>query len=97
MTGPAPPELAGLAEAEDFFEALGVAYDPRVLDAHRLQVVKTFGLAVESWLESHPDAGAGERRAALARALRAAHAAFAEEGPPARNPFAPGLVRLRRR
>lgn len=90
------PELAGLAEAEDFFDALGVAGDARVLGAHRLQVLKVFGLAVESWLAANPGAGPDARRAALARALREAHAAYAEDGgPPACNPFAPGLVRLR--
>ncbi len=92
------PELADLSEAEEFFEALGVPYDARVLDGHRLQVMKTFGLAAASWLAANAGAGAEERRAALGRALREAHAAFAEEARPrACNPFAPGLVRLRRR
>ncbi len=95
------PELAGLVEAEDFFEALGVPYEPGVLAAHRLRVMKLFGLAAETWLAADaadaatPDA----RRAALARALREAYAAFAEEDdrPPACNPFAARLVQLRRR
>jgi hypothetical protein len=92
------PELAGLGEAEEFFDALGVPYVQRVLDAHRLHVMKAFGLAVQSWLAANPAADPGERRRAMARALREAHAAFAEEGGPrACNPFAPGLVRLRRR
>lgn len=98
MTGADAPELAGLGEAEEFFEALGVPYAKRVLDAHRLHVMKAFGLAVESWLTANPIAGPDERRRAMARALREAHAAFMEEeGPRACNPFAPGLVRLRRR
>ncbi|HET8539433.1 MAG TPA: nitrogenase-stabilizing/protective protein NifW [Anaeromyxobacter sp.] len=98
MNRPAPSELAGLSEAEEFFEALGVPFEPRVLDAHRLHVMKAFGLAIESWLATNPDADADARRRALAGALREAHAAFAEEeGPRACNPFAPGLVRLRRR
>jgi hypothetical protein len=93
------PELAGLDEAEEWFEALGVKYDPRILDAHRLHVVKTFGLAAQSWLEANPVAEAGARRAALARALRAAYEVFAEEARTAQrqNPFAPGLVQLGRR
>lgn len=91
------PELAGLTEAEEWFEALGVAFDPRVLDAHRLHVVKSFGLAAQSWLDANPAAEAGARRAALARALRAAYDVFAEEGTaPRQNPFAPGLVQLGR-
>ncbi len=98
MTDADAPELAGLAEAEDFFEALGVRYARRVLDAHRLHVMKAFGLAVESWLTANPTAGPDERRRAMARALREAHAAFMEEeGLRPGNPFAPGLVRLRRR
>jgi hypothetical protein len=92
------PELAALREAEEFFEALGVAYEPAVLEVHRLHVMKTFGLAIASWLALNPGAGADARRRALARALREAHGAFAEEGAlRACNPFAPGLVLLRRR
>lgn len=91
-----PPELAGLAEAEEFFGALGVPFEPRVLEGHRLQVLRVFGLAAESWLAANPGADPGARRGALARALRAAHAAFAGAGDRrACNPFAPGLVRLR--
>lgn len=90
-------ELAGLTEAEEFFEALGLRYDPRVLAAHRLQVLKVFGLALESFLEANPGADPPARRAAAARALREAHAAFAAEAQGARrNPFAPGLVQLGR-
>jgi hypothetical protein len=98
VSTPLPDELAGAAEAEDFFAALGVRYDARVLDAHRLHVMKSYGLAVESWLAANPGADAAARRRAMARALREAHDAFAEQGaPPACNPFAPGLVKLRRR
>ena len=95
------PELAGLSEAEEFFDALGVAYDPAVLASHRLRVVKLFGLALRSWLDVNPGASLPERRAAAARALREAHDAFADEARDGLrwrpNPFAPGLVRLRRR
>jgi hypothetical protein len=93
------PELAGLDEAEEWFEALGVKFDPRILDAHRLHIVKAFGLAAQSWLEANPVSEAGVRRAALARALRAAYEVFAEDGlaPVRQNPFAPGLVQLGRR
>ncbi len=89
MTAPVPPvlpELAGLSEAEEFFEALGVRHDPRVLDAHRLHVVKTFGLAVESWLAANPGADAAARRNAIARALREAHDVFADEARAGRAP-----------
>jgi hypothetical protein len=92
------PELAGLSEAEEFFQALGVPFDPEVLYGHRLRIVKLFGLAVGSWLDANPGASPAERRAAAARALREAHDAFSDEDD-ARwrpNPFAPGLVQLRR-
>jgi Nitrogen fixation protein NifW len=94
------PELAGLTEAEEFFEALGVRFDPAVLRGHRLRIVKLFGLAVASWLQENPGAAAPERRAAAARALREAHDAFADDEDDLRwrpNPFAPGLVQLGRR
>jgi nitrogenase-stabilizing/protective protein len=93
------PELASLAEAEEFFEVLGVPYEPRVLAAHRLHVLKVFALALGAWLEANPAADAPARRAAAARALREAHGAFAddERAPPRSNPFAPGLVQLGRR
>lgn len=98
MTAGARDELAGAREAEDFFAALGVPYDPRVLEAHRLHVLKIYGLAVESWLAANPDADPAARRRAMARALREAHDAFADDrGPPRCNPFGPGLVKLTRR
>jgi nitrogen fixation protein NifW len=95
---PPVPELAGLCEAEEFFEALGIRHDPGVLEAHRLHVMKAFGLALSSWLAANPGAATEERRAAAARALREAHDVFAEEARAAErcNPFAPGLVRLGR-
>jgi hypothetical protein len=93
------PELAGLTEAEEFLDALGVPFDPVVLSRHRLRIMKLFGLALASWSEANADASVGERRAAAARALREAHAAFADDEDDLRwsaNPFAPGLVQLRR-
>jgi nitrogenase-stabilizing/protective protein len=93
------PELAGLSEAEEFFEALAVPFEPVVLAAHRLRIVKLFGLALSSWLAVNPEAGPAERRAAAAGALREAHDAFADDQDDLRwrpNPFAPGLVQLRR-
>ena len=97
MSG-AIPELAGLSEAEEFFEALGVRFDPHVLDAHRLHVMKAFGLALGSWLAANPGADPPALRAAAARALQEAHGVFAEDHRAAdrRNPFAPGLVQLGR-
>lgn len=91
------PELAGLGEAEEYFEALGVRFAPGVLAAHRLQILRLFGLALASWLEANPGAGPSARRAAAARALREAHAAYEDDGPaPRPRPFTAGLVQLRR-
>jgi hypothetical protein len=92
------PELEGLSDAEEFFDALGVAYDPQVLAAHRLHVAKAFGLSIEAWLSTNPDADGATRRRALASALRQAYDAFADDvrAPQRRNPFAPGLVQLGR-
>lgn len=93
-------ELAGAREAEDFFEALGVPFEPRVLARHRLQVMKVFGLALEAWLGENPEAGAPARRAAAAGALREAHLAFEDQATPApacRELFGAPLVRLGRR
>lgn len=94
------PELEAAREAEDFFEALGVPFDPRVLAAHRLQVMKLFGLALEAWRGVNPGADARARRAAAAGALREAHQAFADEVERATarcEVFGPPLVRLGRR
>lgn len=91
------PELAGLTEAEEFFEALGVPYEPRVLAAHRLPLLKVFGMALSAWVDANAGAEPAARRAAAARALREAHAAFADEPRAPPNPFAPGLVQLGRR
>lgn len=93
---PPLPELAGLAEAEEIFEALGVPYEPAVLRASRLHVLRRFGASIDAFLAERPQASERERREALRHALRASHAAFAGETP-RQNPFAPGLVRLRRR
>jgi nitrogenase-stabilizing/protective protein len=93
------PELAGLSSAEEFFEALGVPFEPEVLSRHRLQVVKLFGMALSSWIAVNPNASSAERRAAAEGALREAHDAFADGDDDLRwrpNPFAPGLVQLGR-
>jgi nitrogenase-stabilizing/protective protein len=91
-------ELASLTEAEEFFDVLGVPYEPKVLAKHRLHILKIFGMALTSWLDANPGADAAARRAAAARALREAHEAFAEDerAPQRPNPFAPGLVQLGR-
>ncbi|WP_242343318.1 nitrogenase-stabilizing/protective protein NifW [Anaeromyxobacter terrae] len=78
---PALPELQDLEAAEDFFAALGVPFDPRVLAVSRLHVLRRFGLAMEASLRERPGASEGERRAELRAALREAHALFARTTP----------------
>ncbi len=91
------PELAGLVEAEEFFEALGVRYDPAVLASRRLQVLRRFGVAVEEFLRERPGASPGERRAALRSALREAHEACGDGAAAAPLRGGPPLVQLGRR
>ena len=69
--------LAGLESAEDFFTALGVAWEPRVLSAARLHVLRAFGaLVAQIDAEGIPD---GERRARYADALRRAHSVYLQD------------------
>lgn len=56
--------IAGLSAAEDFFEALDVAYDPRVLAVSRLHVLKRF----REYLIAHADPDETILRACLKRA-----------------------------
>ncbi|HEY6098559.1 MAG TPA: nitrogenase-stabilizing/protective protein NifW [Anaeromyxobacter sp.] len=78
---PLLPELAGLEDAEQIFEALGVPYDPRVLAPYRLHVLRRFGLCVEAFLAERPLASESERRAALRQALRDSHETFTRSTP----------------
>jgi len=78
---PLLPELAGLCEAEEIFEALGVPYDSRILGAYRLHVLRRFGLCVEAFLAERPLASESERRAALRGLLREAHDTFTRSTP----------------
>jgi hypothetical protein len=62
------PELNACEEAEDFFEALGVPYDAKVLEAHRLPILRRFGDALVAISDQHP----GEREDILRGFVRAA-------------------------
>ena len=68
-----PPALAACRDAEDWFAALRVAYDPRVLDVGRLHVLRLFGRELEAVDRS--DA------AAVRGALERAYRALVEAGP----------------
>ena len=75
--GPPPDPLAQLARAEEFFEVLGVAYDPRVVAVYRLRLLKRFGLEVAAIDAQEPRPTAPERLRLCAEALRRAHDQFA--------------------
>jgi len=77
VTGAPLPELGEVERAEDFFEALGVAYDRRVLSAHRTQILRLFGKAVTALEATAPFLGEEGMRATLRGALRDAHDAVA--------------------
>ncbi|SDA99844.1 nitrogenase stabilizing/protective protein NifW [Mesorhizobium qingshengii] len=62
--------LKGLSAAEEFFEVLGVAYDPKVLDVSRLHIMKRVGqyLAKEGFSALPAPVIAAGARATLERA-----------------------------
>jgi nitrogenase-stabilizing/protective protein len=95
------PELAGASDAEEFFEALGVPFERRVLALHRLHVLKRFAEAAAAFRRDHPEASEPELRATLREALREAHDRFVGGGAPPENPFRPAprgqVVQLGRR
>lgn len=99
MTHPPLPELRDVERAEDFFEALGVAYDRRVVEAYRTQILRLLGMAMASMEASLPFLGEVGFRAALRGALRDAHDLVAEQGrdaAPVRPRLLGQLVQLRR-
>lgn len=54
--------LAGLSSAEQFFDALGVPFDPKVVNVSRLHILKRFR---ELMRDLGDDAGEAQCRAAL--------------------------------
>jgi Nitrogen fixation protein NifW len=77
------PELHACEEAEDFFRALGVPFEPRVLEAHRVPILRRFGDALLAISDRHP--GEEERilRGFVRAALREAYAGERDGVPPA--------------
>ncbi len=67
-------ELENLSDAEDFFKALGVAFDPAVLRVKRLHILKRF----QHYLGANSGAGGDEEaiRAFYRSALEAAYRDF---------------------
>lgn len=72
--------LARVTCAEEYFRFFGVAYEPRVLAVHRLQLLKRFGLEVAEIEARRPPPVEQERLRLFGEALRRAHDLFA--GPP---------------
>ena len=71
--------LKDLSSAEDFFAALGVRYDPRVLHVARLHILKRMGEYLKSDdLEGLPDRVAAARAQAI---LRRAYSDFESSSP----------------
>lgn len=97
MRGAPLPELGEVERTEDFFEALGVSYDRRIVSAHRTQILRLFGKVVTALEATAPFLGEEGMRATLRGALRDAHDAVAA-GVRAPSPARTGqVVVLRRR
>ena len=85
MTGAPLPELGEVERAEDFFEALGVSYDRRVVSAHRTQILRLFGKARDGAGGDDPlPRGGGDARHAAGRAAGRPRRSGGGGGPPPR-------------
>lgn len=96
MSGaPFVPALAAATDAEDFFSALAIQWDPGVLARHRLAVMRRFGLEAAARLADRPHADETIRQEIVRDALAAAYAACAApQGVAARELWGPAPVRL---
>lgn len=74
-------QLRSLAEAEDYFDFFALAYDPAVLAAYRLHVLRRFALEMELIDRQHPVAPEAERLALYRAALARAHDLFTRSTP----------------
>lgn len=72
-------KLSALSAAEEFFELLGVEYDPAVVRVARLHILRRMGeLMADSKLEELPD---DEAEAVCRADLEKAYALFQESSP----------------
>lgn len=69
------PELHACQEAEDFFEALGVAFEPGVLGAHRVAILRRFGELLVEIVDRCPGADEARLRAQARAALQEVYGA----------------------
>jgi len=80
------PNLRELEQAEEYFEALEVPYERRVLDVYRLHVLRRFGLEREA-IDREGGLGDGERLRRYREALARAHDAYAGSSAPSERLF----------
>jgi hypothetical protein len=69
------PELHACEEAEDYFEALDVVFEPRVLAAHRLPLLRRFGELLVEIVDGRPGADEASLRAMARAALEETYGA----------------------
>lgn len=82
------PELHACEEAEDFFEALHVPFDPPVLSTHRVPILRRFGEMLVDIADRHPGAEDATLRRLVRAALQEAYHAERLGKPPLRAPGA---------
>ncbi len=67
------PELHACEEAEDYFAALDVAFEPPVLTAHRIPILRRFGEMLVDVVDRHPGADEATLRNLARAALQEAY------------------------
>ena len=72
-----PEAIAQIEAAEDLFALLDVAFEPALLAAHRIQILKRFGQEVKVIERRQPPLSEVERRPLYAAALERAHQIYA--------------------
>jgi hypothetical protein len=72
-------KLNSLGAAEEFFEALGLAYDPKIVSVSRLHILKRMGQHIASLGEASGDDA--EILQTCRAALQAAYAEFETKSP----------------
>ena len=69
--------FAQLSEAEDFFAFFGLGFDPRVLERHRVPLLRAWAQSIAQIDNTLSGASAEERLRRYGEALRELHGAFA--------------------
>lgn len=71
-------DLKALSSAEDFFKALDIAYDPKILGVSRLHILRRMGETIGALPDDTPDDAA---RMACREALAHAYEEFSNKAP----------------